>query len=82
MPIPILEMLEFHSFFREELEELFTFPNLPITGEDAQAMLANLDGGKKLPKNFKLADNLLRRLGQNFGFTPDQIEELRNHYLG
>ncbi|MDP1688753.1 MAG: hypothetical protein Q8L47_01315 [bacterium] len=81
MPIPLLELLEFHSFFREELEELLTSPTLRITGIAAEMTLNKLDAGEKLPKSFRLADDLLCRLGQDLRLTHDRVEELRLLFL-
>lgn len=80
MPIPLLQLLEFHSYFREELEELLTSPSMLIIA-DVAAILGTLDAEEKIPKCFKMADDLLCSLGQDYGFTPLQIEELRLLYL-
>lgn len=74
-------ILQFRDYFIEELGDAFTDPSGVYSGEEAEDYLRRLFVGEKLPRSDKIVDGLLCRCGQDFRFTPGEIEELRKEFL-
>lgn len=73
--------LGFRDYFRQELVDLLTDPSTPVQLEEAWCYLDDFDSYRKLPRRFKMIDDLLCRCGQDLRLTPDEIDDLRQEIL-